>query len=56
MPERGKREKLTGKAESLSNLAGLQFPVGGMYRLLRQDDNRSERVGIRALVWRQTCI
>lgn len=36
MSGRGKDEKVKGNAKSRSNRAGLQFPVGGIHRLLRK--------------------
>ena len=37
MSGRGKGGKVKGKAKSRSSRAGLQFPVGRIHRLLRQD-------------------
>ncbi|XP_044316743.1 uncharacterized protein LOC123037940 [Drosophila rhopaloa] len=49
---RGERAcgKVKGKAKSRSNRAGLQFPVGRIYRLLRKG-NYAERVGAGAPVY-----
>lgn len=44
MSGRGKGGKVKGKAKNRSNCAGLQFPVGCIYRLLRKA-NYAERVG-----------
>ncbi|XP_061391542.1 histone H2A-like [Musca vetustissima] len=50
MSGRGKGCKVKGKANSTSNRAGLQFPVGRIHRLLRKG-NYAERVGAGAPVY-----
>ena len=51
MPGRGKGVKVKGNAKSRSNRAGLQFPVGRIYRLLRKG-KYTERVGAGAPIHR----
>ncbi|KAF6023806.1 hypothetical protein EB796_017908 [Bugula neritina] len=50
MTGRGKGGKAKGKSKTRSSRAGLQFPVGRIYRLLRKG-NYAERVGAGAPVY-----
>ena len=50
MSGRGKGGKTRAKAKSKSSMAGLQFPVGRIHRLLRKG-NYAKRVGPGAAVY-----